>query len=553
MSNNLRTYAQRSLKAQVDTEADIREDTLLGRDYMVVPVIAMVEGVRLGGNQDGPELGLASEFGDVPIVWSYRPLVLNHPQIDGDFVSANSPEVLEQYQFGWTMNPIIEDGKLKMEAWIDIERVSDLDGEFVEIVDLIKAGETVEVSVGFFSALEKKKGKFKGQAYTGIWRNIRPDHLAILSVGTIGACSIEEGCGIPRINEAKMAKSSAVPKIKADSHTHNNCGCGGESTCSCSEAHVHEYVEAEEIQVENLSAITANLGKIVAHKGDDEGKEVEPTEEHKQEFASKIAANNAVITQAIDGQMLDRDVRTVISKALRQKFGKDIYLQAFSSEYAYFEQYCYCYDYGYEYKTHRVGINITDDVVEFVGDAEEVILLTKVVPVTQSSSTTSEEQDSVTTQKENDMADEGKKPKVETEGEDPKTKTEVKSEAGETSSEPVAQAAKKLTVNEYIEQAPDEVKEVLQSSMRMHQDKKNKCIEKLKAHKRNRYTEEALKAMSLENLEMLVDLAGETVDPDYSGMARPANPTTQSSENDNIAPAPLVFERKTSTSESQAS
>ena len=50
------------------TDSDLAETKVfMGEDYLVVPVVAMVEGVRFGANQEDPELGLASEFGKYPI------------------------------------------------------------------------------------------------------------------------------------------------------------------------------------------------------------------------------------------------------------------------------------------------------------------------------------------------------------------------------------------------------------------------------------------------------------------------------------------------------
>ena len=118
---------QKAIKAQTSSEL-AREETFMGIDYIVVPVIAMVEGVRFGANQTEPELGLSADFGKYPETWDQRPLVVNHPKISGTFVSANKLQVVEEYSFGFTNNSAVIDGKLHMEAWINTSRASEVEG-----------------------------------------------------------------------------------------------------------------------------------------------------------------------------------------------------------------------------------------------------------------------------------------------------------------------------------------------------------------------------------------------------------------------------------------
>lgn len=217
-----------SIRAQTTGFAPTQE-IFLGKEYLVVPVIAMVEGVRFGANQNLPELGLASEFGKILSTWNNRPLMVNHPKIDGQFVSANFVNVLESYSFGFTADAQIDDNKLKMNAWIDLSRAAEIP-EVQAFVDKINAGEMIEVSVGFMADVEPVKGLFNNQKYSGIWRNIIPDHLAFL-VNEPGACSIEDGCGVPRINQAQEGNMT----LKTDSAA--SCGCGGTEpkACTCND------------------------------------------------------------------------------------------------------------------------------------------------------------------------------------------------------------------------------------------------------------------------------------------------------------------------------
>ena len=182
--------------------ADTREETLMGRNHLVVPVVALVEMVLQSSTSENPELALAEEFGANPLSWNGRPIVVNHPEIDGEKVSASLPEIVDKEKIGEIYNTTLDGKKLKLEAWIDLERAEGLGGTIYETVQRLQEGEEViEVSTGLFSNVEEKAGRFSEEDYQGIWRNVVPDHLAILSEAT-GACSIEDGCGAPRANAA---------------------------------------------------------------------------------------------------------------------------------------------------------------------------------------------------------------------------------------------------------------------------------------------------------------------------------------------------------------
>jgi hypothetical protein len=170
-------------------EYTIREETLNGRTYVVVPVTMMMEGVHAGSH--GALLHTAEELGKMPESWNGIPVTIGHPQVEGKPVSANSPEVLEAWQIGVVFNTIINDLKLKSEAWLEKDKLATNEN----LNDRIANGEIIEVSVGVFSEDELIEGTYHNETYVAVARNLRPDHLAILP-NQIGACSIEDGCGI---------------------------------------------------------------------------------------------------------------------------------------------------------------------------------------------------------------------------------------------------------------------------------------------------------------------------------------------------------------------
>lgn len=167
-----------------------------GREHLVVPVTALVEGVLHAYNSDAPELVLAEEFSRHPSGWNGEPVVMNHPQSEtGEMISANSPETLEKYQIGNIFGTHVKDNQLKMLAYVDNEKVMKVGETAEETVRRLTENGTIEISVGCFLDAEKLEGEYNGKRYARVWRNIIPDHLAFLEAGHIGACSNEAGCG----------------------------------------------------------------------------------------------------------------------------------------------------------------------------------------------------------------------------------------------------------------------------------------------------------------------------------------------------------------------
>lgn len=169
------------------------------REHVVVPVVALVEGVIHAANAEFPELVLADELSKAPQGWDGRPVLPDHPARDGQRISANDPRILEEMAFGRVFNSKIEGKRLLVEAWLDRERAGKLGGDAQRTLERVEAGELVEVSVGAFVVAEEKRGVHHGQRFMAIWREIVPDHLAMLPEGVIGACSAEMGCGAPRV------------------------------------------------------------------------------------------------------------------------------------------------------------------------------------------------------------------------------------------------------------------------------------------------------------------------------------------------------------------
>lgn len=212
----------RSVALSVNAEGAAKpyRQTLNGRDYLVVPVTMLKEGVIQGANASVPEFVPASEL--VPWHWNGRPVVNYHPvrEVDGEdvFVSANSPDVWEKEGLGYIYNAVLEDKKLKAEMWLDIAKTQAMGGTAQATVEALEAGEGMDVSTGYFAYITEQRGVYEGVEYGAVTTGIFPDHLATL-MGGVGACSWEDGCGALRGNAAKGAyvskETSQTDPLKA--------------------------------------------------------------------------------------------------------------------------------------------------------------------------------------------------------------------------------------------------------------------------------------------------------------------------------------------------
>lgn len=188
------------------TSYSIRTETFEQKQYLVVPVVMMVEGVHHGSH--GPILHTAEELSKFTDSWNGRPVFIDHPEVGGLGVSGNSPDILEN-SVGRIFNTHIEDGKLKGEAWIDPQKLAATNPE---ALGYIRNGRPMDVSIGVFSDQEDASGEWNGEQYQSIAHNYRPDHLALLPGGE-GACSWSDGCGI-RNNNKKGGIMENLKKFK---------------------------------------------------------------------------------------------------------------------------------------------------------------------------------------------------------------------------------------------------------------------------------------------------------------------------------------------------
>lgn len=177
------------------TAVGVRTEMLSGREHIVIPVVAAVEGVLNGS------LLLMDNVAKTLEAWEGVLVTLAHPSQNGNHISASTQYALENFVVGHFFNAHIdeENHSLDGEFWIAKEALDKHPEDRDLLLEKIENGEIIEVSTGYFADHANQKGVYNGKAYNNVQFNLVPNHIAILLHET-GACSVADGCGTPRIN-----------------------------------------------------------------------------------------------------------------------------------------------------------------------------------------------------------------------------------------------------------------------------------------------------------------------------------------------------------------
>lgn len=203
---------------EANLSGTVRRTTYEGRDILVVPVVMLRQTVVHGANADAPALVPLDEL--MAESWNGVPVTVGHPNDQGAFASANSPEILSKWKIGRIFNAKMEGDKLKAEAWVDIVRANKVKPG---LVAMLESGKPMDVSTGYFSRHDATAGTFNGRAYSVMHRDIKPDHLALLPDEN-GACSWQDGCGVRANAEGINVKKTATAILSALAAA-LGCGC----------------------------------------------------------------------------------------------------------------------------------------------------------------------------------------------------------------------------------------------------------------------------------------------------------------------------------------
>jgi hypothetical protein len=196
----------RTLKVAI-APADIRAASFQGRQHIVFPVMACMEGVVRAMGSDAPELVRFEVLARTVGQWNGKPIVGGHPLVGGEPVSANTPDIYERETFGLIFEASANETtrKLEVRAFIDPAKADTrIARDVVDRLERAMSGEStapIEVSIGAFVSLSEQSGVFNGKPFRRVWTDLTADHLALLESGDRGACSFEMGCGVRAAQE----------------------------------------------------------------------------------------------------------------------------------------------------------------------------------------------------------------------------------------------------------------------------------------------------------------------------------------------------------------
>lgn len=197
-----------------------RKETLTGTEYEVFGIISNYgDTVVHPGNAPRPVLIPKSALISLAELRNGRYVVVNHPTYWGqDVPSTYNKSVIESHQIGSWFNNYYDGVRncIRGEIWIDpLRAASVMSGQ--EILDRLRLGEKVEVSESNVCFSDPTPGELNGIPYDEVLLIMVPEHIAVLPMGYIGACSNEGGCG-----------AAINMSMKVDNGNGGNQGKGGQ-------------------------------------------------------------------------------------------------------------------------------------------------------------------------------------------------------------------------------------------------------------------------------------------------------------------------------------
>lgn len=186
---------QINVTTQVNSKA-IRRETYNGSEHWVVPSYTLPSNVVMNGGLY-PETEINAHY--QKLEGTLAPF--GHPVLDGQFVSAFSPEGINKFSVGaWNRNVKKSGNRVYVEKWIDTEvaKLTENGRRLLERLEQIESGEDVppiHTSVAvYLDRIEANEQQKKG-GYDWIAKIHGMDHDAIL-LDEVGAATPEQGVGM---------------------------------------------------------------------------------------------------------------------------------------------------------------------------------------------------------------------------------------------------------------------------------------------------------------------------------------------------------------------
>jgi hypothetical protein len=477
----------------------VRHESMEDKDWLVAPTQMITEGVHNGS--DGPIFYPANELAKIANAWNHKPVVVFHPEVNGESVSACDPDQLSARKVGILLNTKWDgaNSKLGTETWLNPTRIQTVDERVGEAV---ANNEMMEVSTGLYMNLDRTPGVWNGQEYIGVAREMQPDHLALLP-DQKGACSIEDGAGFLRVNQSDDGANIEITDKDVDAIWIN--------------------------RVKGIKAITHSDGDSVVVVSYSFNKD-KWTKERAEEWVKKnkgVASVNALIMNELSHDTLRSLINGILRTDKEYAWVEDVF-----DDFFIYEDDGKMYKQSYTEDKGIVSLEGLPKLVEKQVTYEEVSVLAanknktskqkgvimkkeKIVDALIANEHTSWEEEhrekllaldeDVLT---NMLAPITTLSKELTEA--TKNNEEKGNEGNEDKQEDKATVnveAKAKTMDEYINEAPPEVRESLRMSVNTMNAEKSRLIGVIMANKQNTFTEDFLKLKTVEELRGIAQIA----------------------------------------------
>lgn len=165
----------------------IRRENRNGREVVIVPSATLVDNIVMNGIRY-PAKAIDASYKTL----ENAPAPLGHPTINGQFVSAKSPEGLVRGWIGaWNENVRRADGRVYVDKVIDVEVANQSDGG-KRVLEAIEKGGPIHTSTGLLARLSELHNDADAKYEV---ESMVLDHDAIL-LDEEGAAKPEQGVGI---------------------------------------------------------------------------------------------------------------------------------------------------------------------------------------------------------------------------------------------------------------------------------------------------------------------------------------------------------------------
>lgn len=180
--------------------SNIRRENRDGVEHIIITSLTLPKNIVMnGGLYPSEEVDKSFES------LNRTPVTIEHPEINGNYVSANDPEIDFDYRFGaFNENARqMDDGRIALDKVINVQKAMKIE-KGRRLLDRIEELETnenprpIHTSVGVFLEVEELETPMtneRGQEYSWVARNMIFDHDAIL-LDTSGASTPDQGTGI---------------------------------------------------------------------------------------------------------------------------------------------------------------------------------------------------------------------------------------------------------------------------------------------------------------------------------------------------------------------